>query len=79
MIVMWQFEQCPYCQKARRKVTGLTLDCVMVSAPQGCQEKDKVLEKLFDSVKVPAIWDTRTGALVQGNQQVCDYLDKQYG
>ncbi|MFB3892713.1 MAG: hypothetical protein ACE15C_11895 [Phycisphaerae bacterium] len=37
-------------------------------------EKDSIMLKLFGSARTPAIWDTRTGALVQGERECLDYL-----
>ena len=52
MLVLWQFEQCPYCQHVRRKLTDL-------------------------DVKVPALWNTATGELIDGDDAICRYLDEQ--
>lgn len=78
MIILFQFEKCPDCIKVRHCLTELAIDYVSVNAPKGHPEKDQVMEKLFGSAKVPALWDTTTGKLVQGSQGCLDYLDKVY-
>jgi glutaredoxin len=79
MIVLWQFEGCPYCANVRSRMTELALDCISVNAPEGHPEKDDVMDKLFGSAKVPAIWDTQTGTLLQGDRPCLDYLNDRYG
>ena len=78
MLVVWQFEECPYCQELRARLTELRLDFIAINAPRGAEEKDSVMLKLFDSVKVPALWDTQTGAL-KGPSECLDYLNETYG
>lgn len=34
---------------------------------------------LFGSVNTPALWDTRTGELLQGEEAINRYLDSMYG
>ena len=79
MLVLWQFEQCEHSRPVRRRMTQLALDFVSVNAPQGHPEKDAVMEKLFGNSKTPSLWDTRTGVLLQGEDQICEYLDEIYG
>jgi hypothetical protein len=76
MLVLWQFEECEHSQVARRRLTELALDFLAVNAPPGHPEKDGVMERLFGSNKTPAMWDTRTGALLQGEDAICRYLDQ---
>ena len=79
MLVLWQFEECEHSQVARRRLTELALDFVAVNAPPGHPEKDGVMERLFGSNKTPALWDTRTGTLLQGEDAICRYLDRHSG
>jgi hypothetical protein len=76
MLVLWQFEECEHSQVARRRLTELALDFLAVNAPPGHPEKDGVMERLFGSNKTPALWDTRTGALLHGEEAICRYLDQ---
>ena len=74
MIILWQFEDCENSQPVRALLTELAADFVAINAPQGHGEKDCVMQKLFGSAKTPALWDTRTGELVQGQQECLDYI-----
>ena len=57
----------------------MALDFVAVNAPPQHPEKDRVMEKLFGNGKVPAMWDTRTGELLQGEERIGEYLEGEYG
>ncbi len=57
----------------------MALDYVAVNAPPQHPEKDRVMEKLFGNSKVPSMWDTRTGELLQGEEQIGEYLEGEYG
>ena len=74
MIILWQFEECGNSRPVRERLTEWGMDFVAINAPEGHPEKDHVMRKLFGSAKTPALWDTRTGALVQGQQECIDYL-----
>lgn len=74
MIVLWQFEECEHSQPVRQELTRLGVDYVAVNAPKGRPEKDEIMVKLFGSAKTPALWDTQTGQLVQGQRQCIQYV-----
>jgi hypothetical protein len=78
MIVLWQFEECEHSQPVRQLMTQLGVDFVAISAPSGHPEKDGVMERLFGNSETPALWDTRTGVLLQGTTAICRYLESSY-
>jgi len=57
-------------------MTELAADFIAVNAPEGHPEKDQVMARLFGSAKTPALWDTRSGALVQGRDACLAYVNK---
>jgi len=73
MLVLWQFERCPNCRRFRDVLTELCLDFVAVNAPRDHPEKDDVMLKLFPTAKVPALWNTMTGELIQGEARCIEY------
>ena len=77
MLVLWQFEECPHSRVVRKRLSEMALDYISVNAPPGHAEKDSVMEKLFGNSKAPSLWDTRTGALVQGEDAIGEYLQQQ--
>lgn len=80
MLVLWQFEECEHSRPVRQRLTEMRLDYVAVNAPPGGhQEKDAVMDKLFGNSKTPSLWDTRTGALLQGEDAIFDHLARCYG
>ena len=78
MLVLWQFEECEHSRPVRRRLTEMGLDFVAVNAPAGYPEKDVVMRKLFGNSQVPALWDTRTGVLLQGESHIIDYVEDHY-
>ncbi len=76
MIILWQFEECENSQPVRAWLTKLGVDFIAINAPEGHPEKDVVMEKLFRSAQTPALWDTRTGALVQGERACLEYINR---
>jgi poly(3-hydroxybutyrate) depolymerase len=76
MLVLWQFEECEHSQPVRAKLTELGIDFIAINAPEGLPEKDAVMVALFGSAETPAMWDTQTGALVQGEGNCLEYLER---
>ncbi len=76
MIVLFQFEHCENSQPVRRRLTELAIDFIAINAPEGHPDKDRVMVKLFGSGRTPALWDTRTGDLVQGEEACLAYVNK---
>lgn len=76
MIVLFQFEDCEDSQPVRRRLTELAVDFVAIDASEGHPEKDQVMVKLFGSARTPALWDTRTGALVEGREACLAYVNR---
>lgn len=79
MLVVWQFEGCPFCQRLRQRLSELAVDYVAVNAPHGQPEKDEVMRRLFPSAKVPALWDTHASRLVQGPEACLRYVEGVWG
>jgi hypothetical protein len=77
--VLFQFEDCEDSQPVRRRLTELAIDFIAVNASEGYPEKDQVMVKLFGNARTPALWDTRTGALVQGRETCLAYVDRAIG
>ena len=78
MIVLFQFEDCEDSQPVRRCLTELAIDFIAVNASEGHPKKDQVMVKLFGNARTPALWDTRTGALVQGEEGCIAYVNNTY-
>jgi hypothetical protein len=78
MIILWQFEDCEDSQPVRARLTALAVDFVAINAPEGHPEKDAVMKKLFGSARTPALWDTQTGALVQGERACLEYVGQAF-
>jgi len=78
MLILWQFETCAHSARVRKQLTELSLDFVAINAPPGEDDKDAVMQRLFGSNKTPAMWDTRTSALLQDADAICDYITRRF-
>ncbi len=78
MIILWQFEECEDSQPVRARLTELAVDFICVNAPKGHSEKDDVMRRLFGSAQTPALWDTQSGMLAQGQRQCLNYVNEKF-
>jgi glutathione S-transferase len=79
MLELYQYEECPYCQIVRRKLTELGLDYICRNAPWGRPDKDHVLQALSGDTKVPFLVDPDEGVYLADPREILRYLDEEYG
>ena len=56
MLILYQFEGCPFCAKVRLKLTELQLDWLSKTAPRGSKNREELL-KLGGKEQVPFLVD----------------------
>lgn len=77
LIELYQFEQCPYCQKVRKKLTELQIDFIARQVdPKGDREK---VEKVSGQTGVPVMVDPNTDTTMPESDDIVDYLEEHYG
>lgn len=59
-------------------MTDLSVDCAAIRAPEGNEQKDRIMRKLSGSIRVPALRDTRRGTLLQDYRKIVAHLDRSY-
>jgi glutathione S-transferase len=74
VIELYQFEECPYCSKVRKKLCDLGIDFVARVVPKDRTLRDKV-EELSGQRSVPVLVDSENGKVVSDSEQIVEYLD----
>lgn len=77
MLILFQFEQCPFCRKVREKLTELELDFLSINASHD-SEKRKGLLKLAGKEQVPFLIDTEKGVMMLESGDIVKYLEENY-
>ncbi len=80
MLELFQFEQCPYCQKVREKLTELDLDYICRNVPKGSDTRE-LLKKLGGQEQVPFLVDTGSSevTMMYESDDIVEYLEENYG
>jgi glutaredoxin 3 len=79
MLELYQYEECPYCQVVRRKLSELGLDYLCRNAPWGRPDKDRVLRAISGNTKVPYLVDPDEGVYLADPMEIVGYLEERYG
>ncbi len=79
MLELYQYEECPFCQVVREKLTELGLDYICRNAPPGRPDKDRPLIALSGDTKVPFLVDPDAGVYLFGPHKIIAYLEDKYG
>jgi glutaredoxin len=80
MLELFQFEQCPYCQKVREKMTELDLDYICRNVPKGSETRNLLIE-IGGKEQVPFLVDTTDPSdviMMYESDDIIDYLEKNY-
>ena len=77
MIILHQFESCPFCAKVRRKLEELDLEYEKREVPRNREERTTIKE-LSGQIKVPVIEDS-DGTVVNDSSEIVEYLEENYG
>tara|TARA_Y100000310_G_scaffold318437_1_gene372494 strand:- start:1255 stop:1494 length:240 start_codon:yes stop_codon:yes gene_type:complete len=78
MIILWQFESCPFCAKVRDKLSELSVDFVSVTAPKSNVEKREFLKKMGGQDMTPFIIDTEKNVAMYESDDIIKHLEDNY-
>lgn len=78
MLLLFQMEGCPYCQKVKDTLKSMKLECSYL--PYELNGKmHPMLEKLGGKDQVPFLVDTDMGEMMYESDDIIEYLKKNYG
>lgn len=76
LLELYQFEQCPYCQKVRKKLTELQIDFIARQVkPRGDRKK---VEEISGQTGVPVLVDPNNDITMPESEDIVDYLEENY-
>ena len=75
LLEVYQFEQCPYCSKVRKKMTKLGMD--FIARHVDPHDRTRV-EDISGQTGVPVLVDPNTDTVMNESDDIIEYLDEQY-
>jgi len=75
LLEVYQFEQCPYCSKVRKKMTKLGMD--FIARHVDPHDRTRV-EDVSGQTGVPVLVDPNTDTVMNESDDIIEYLDEQY-
>jgi len=78
MLILYHFEQCPYCQRVRTVFSDLGLTYLSVCVPKDRQDKRQLLEKIGGKQQVPFLIDTDKGVSMYESDAIIAYVEENY-
>lgn len=78
MLELFQFEDCPYCQKVRRKLEELDLSYIAHPSNVGSMKRE-FLKKFVPKLQFPLLVDVEKDIFMFESDDICNYLEKTYG
>ncbi|MCG3117743.1 MAG: glutathione S-transferase N-terminal domain-containing protein [Candidatus Manganitrophus sp. SA1] len=78
MLELYQFEECPYCQIVRTRLTDLGIDYLIRNEPRDKQKRER-LQRISDQKGVPTLVDPERGVVIpDDDEKIIRYLEEQY-
>lgn len=78
MLVLYEFEACPYCRLVRETLTELDLDAEIRPCPRGGRRFRPEAQKLTGKMQFPLLVDPNTGTVIQDSREIVAYLYATY-
>ncbi len=79
LLVLYEFENCPYCRMVREVLTELDLDAQIYPCPKGGERFRDQAIALGGKAQFPYLIDPNTGAEMYESIDIISYLYQQYG
>jgi glutathione S-transferase len=77
MLELFHFEDCPYCQKVRRKLEELDVSYLSHPSPRGSIKRE-FLGRFVPDLQFPLLVDVEKNIFMFESQDIIDYLEKNY-
>ena len=78
MLELFHFEDCPYCQKVRRKMEELDVSYLSHPSPRGSIKRE-FLGRFVPELQFPLLVDVEKNIFMFESEDICQYLEKTYG
>lgn len=85
MLELFHFEDCPYCQKVRRKLEELDVSYLSHPSPRGSIKREFLgrfvpeLSATKFGGQFPLLVDVEKNIFMFESEDICNYLEKTYG
>lgn len=78
-LILYDFESCPFCRKAREALTSLDLEAEIRPSPKGGHRyRDECIER-GGKAQFPYLIDPNTGREMYESDDIVEYLYREYG
>jgi len=78
MLELYQFEECPYSQLVRTRLTDLGIDYLIRNEPREKQKRDR-LQRISGQKGVPTLVDPERGVIIpDDDKKIILYLNEHY-
>ncbi|OJI06857.1 hypothetical protein BK004_01825 [bacterium CG10_46_32] len=76
---LYQFEGCPYCHRAREKLSEMELTYIIHTVPQAQSERTELIKITGGPAGVPTLVDPNTNTVIaDDDDKIIEYLEQQY-
>jgi glutathione S-transferase len=72
MIILWQFESCPYCIKVRKALMNKHIDFISIDASS--PERKEFLQQIGGKAQVPFLLDTKNNKALYESDDIVRYI-----
>lgn len=77
MLELYQFEGCPFCQRARQKLDELGLDYIIRTVPRDLNQRQRVIE-ISGQPLVPVLVDPENHKVIPDSARIIAYLEERF-
>jgi glutaredoxin len=77
MLELYQFEECPYCSRVRKKLCDLEIDYISRVVPRDRSRRDRV-EEVSGQRGVPVLVDGESGEVIFDSSRIIAWLDGKF-
>jgi glutaredoxin 3 len=78
MLELYHFESCPFCAKVRNKLEELDVSYISHPSRHGSKNREH-LKSLVPEVQFPLIVDKEKNLVMVESDDICKYLEENYG
>ena len=79
MLELYQFEECPYCARARTKLTDMGMSYIIHNVSRDKSQRQELAKITGGPVGVPTLVDPNTGTVTaDDDNKIIEYLEAHY-